>query len=181
MGPFSMVIFQYWTHMLRLRAYTMDRRVLRGIRAFCDRNGVLLISKLRHSAEVNRELSAACDLVVGEDSCYPNLAMDLYRIVDLIIGYHRSGFLESIAQGTSYLNVKIPKFRKELDWSGMLALCYLDPKTGVMKELSAHEMARTFPDRRLKDFRLDDLAKAGSKYATSVRWTETDRSGCGMR
>lgn len=147
-----------------------DRRVIRAIRAFCDRSGAYLLVKSRMKTPIPDYLTSVADRCVYDESAYPATILQALSVASLSIGHYSSAVLESVALGVPHLCIPFGAddyFKdKEIERrSGFTEFFTSDEGgafqfRGVSTVMPAAELLATLPERRLGDFAIDPSARS---------------------
>ncbi|HAL47147.1 MAG TPA: hypothetical protein DCP37_05285 [Dehalococcoidia bacterium] len=92
--------FEYWPY---IRHGWTDARVVRAIRAFCDRNSARLLVKSRLKTPIPPYTQAVADKCLYDESHYPPTVLEALAVSDLCISFYSSTVLEAAALGTPHL------------------------------------------------------------------------------
>jgi hypothetical protein len=93
--------FEYWRH---VASDWNDRRLVAGLRAFCDANDAFLVVKSRHKeGRVPRYTRSCADLVLYDPSHYPATILELLSVASLCVHFFSSAVYESIFLGVPSL------------------------------------------------------------------------------
>jgi len=144
---------------LDMIASVNDRAVINGIRAFCDRTGAWLVTKLKHSRGASFYVQKASNLVVSDECFYPHTATEVYAISDLVIGYYSTGSVESVAAGTFFLDVGIPYFPSDIFEEHFALYRGMFVSDGVTRTLPACTFAEGLSGFELNDFKIETNAR----------------------
>ena len=138
---------------------TMYSRLLRAIKAFCDRNGAFLISKSRikdRPPAVERELA---DYHAYDAAYYPHTIVELLSIADLCIHFFSTTALEAALAGAASLCL-VPPMQYSQHYSVTANTLKYDVPghlfnfDGVSYQMSVEEAIQALRDKSLDDFRL---------------------------
>lgn len=91
---------KYWSHVVN---GWNDRRLVEAVRAFCDRNGAMLITKARAKDPVPRYTRRMSDGVIYDPSHYPPTVLELLRVASLCIHSYSTVVLEAAYCGVPSL------------------------------------------------------------------------------
>jgi len=92
--------WEYWPHVMN---GWNDRRLVEAARAFCDRNGALLVMKARRKDPVPRYASRRADRVFYDLSHYPPTILELLSVAALCIHFYSTAVMEAACCGVPTL------------------------------------------------------------------------------
>ena len=91
---------KYWPHVVN---GWNDRQLVEAVRAFCDRNGTMLVTKARAKDPVPRYTRRMSDGVIYDPSHYPPTVLELLRVASLCIHSYSTVVLEAAYCGVPSL------------------------------------------------------------------------------
>lgn len=159
---------RWWNYRWRglpglVRPLVNEADVLRGIRRFCDRNGAVLVTKMRHSQAATRTQRLVSDVLLGEEGYYPHTAVEMSVLSDLVIGFYTTGAPEAVASEAPFLDIAIPDFIRDA-WEQSVSMFQgMFDWPGVARSMMAVDWVRQAPRLDLAQFSID--ANARENYA----------------
>lgn len=143
--------------------------LLRSLRAFCDRNGALLVSKARMKDDPPLTERRLADISLFDQSYYPATVVELASVSQVFVNFMSTSTLEAV-HGGAYVLVPMPpdvsewmrspvsrRFREVVGWRDEGSLWNYP---GVVEQLPIADVIRDLPDRALNDIRPDPWARA---------------------
>jgi hypothetical protein len=82
-----------------------DARMVKALRAFCDRNGAFLLVKSRRKTPIPAYTEALADKCVYDESYYPGTNLEALSIASLCVSYYSGAVLEAVPLGVPHLCV----------------------------------------------------------------------------
>ncbi len=144
-----------------------DRRVVQAIRAFCDRNGALLVIKSRLKDPVPRYARAVADLVLYDAGPYPATILELLSISALCIHFFSTAAYEAAFAGVPGICIAAPELLESPELDQVFFRKLYNPTEGesfqfrgVTTALSIPDVIERFPGQALDDYQLDRKAQA---------------------
>lgn len=140
-----------------------DVRVVRAVRAFCDRNGAYLIVKARLKRRPPAYAKALADMHLYDESVYPATILEILSIASLCIGSYSTTVHETAYLGVPYLCIR-PACR-DVRGDPALQRVFLDRRhssfdfPGVSVVVEAPEVSRVLPRKSLGDFTMNAEAR----------------------
>jgi len=142
-----------------------DRRVVNAVRAFCDRNGAVMIVKARAKDPVPRYVSRIADRVLYDDAYYPATILELLKISALCLHFSSTVAYEAAYAGVPSIclapsgdDLGLPPIWQEwflnVDAGGSFNF------PGVVYARRLGDFLDGFATARLSDFPLDPVARA---------------------
>lgn len=153
-GELSGVAGQYWN----------DLKVVRAVRAFCDRNGAHLIVKSRLKRRPPAYTRALADTHLYDESIYPATILEVLSIASLCIGFYSTTVHEAIYLGIPCLCLR-PADR-DVRGDRALQRVFMDRDqssfefAGVSTVLEAPAAITDLPGKTLDEFAMDARARA---------------------
>ncbi len=147
-----------------VRAGWTDRAVVQAVRAFCDRNGAVLVVKSRAKDPVPGYLRRRADRVFGDEHYYPATILELLSIASLCLH-----FFSTAAYEAAYAHVPsvcIAPSEEDLGlpatWRRFLNVEVGDSFNfpGVVYPMGLDEVLHRLPQSRLGDYPLELAARA---------------------
>lgn len=150
------------------RAGILYVELLRAVRAFCDRNGAVFVSKSRGKDRPPHEELRLADIALQDEAYYPATILELSAVSDVVVSFLSTATLEAVYAGA--LSV-CPMPPEESEWLRAPAsvrfrelLGYRRPGSiwnapGVVEQIGVPEMIRGLGAMRLADLRPDPEAR----------------------
>jgi hypothetical protein len=147
-----------------VRAGWTDRAVVQAVRAFCDRNGAMLIVKSRAKDPVPGYLRRRADRVFGDEHHYPATILELLSVSSLCLHFFSTAAYEAayahvpsicIAPDEEDLGFP-PTWRKFLNVERGNSFHF----PGVVYPMGLDEVLHRLPQSRLADYSLELAARA---------------------
>lgn len=152
---------EYWEHVWQR---WNDRRLVEGVRSFCDRAGAVLVMKSRLKDPIPRYARRLADHVLYDPSHYPPTILELMSVASLCIHAYSTAVFEAASCGVPSLclapdpkDMGLPDHVHELVHNGALGGIYNWPGTAYCAPL--REAFTGLARWRLADFPLDRSAR----------------------
>lgn len=153
-GQLSCIVRECWT----------DVRVVRAVRAFCDRNGAYLIVKARLKRRPPVYTKGLADTHLYDESVYPATILEVLSIASLCIGFYSTTVHETAYLGVPYLCIR--PACKDVRGDRASQRIFMDRNDssfnfpGVSVVLGVSEVITGLPRKALGDFEMDAQARA---------------------
>jgi hypothetical protein len=160
-----------------------DRRVVTALRAFCDRNGALLLVKSRMKTPIPDYLARIADKCLYDERLFPASILEVLSIACLSVGHFTAAVLESVALGVPHLCIPFraedyavagEADRRAFDRTFVRKEGHLFQFRGASMILEVPELLSRLATATLDDFAIDPDAR--DRY---VRQFLTHRDGHG--
>ena len=152
---------EYWPHVTK---GWNDRGLVEAVRAFCDQNGALLVTKARTKDPAPGYLRRVSDRVLYDPSPYPPTILELLRVSSLCIHSYSTAAFEAAYCGVPSLclapdakDMGLPGFVSDFVHNGKPGGIYNWPGIAYWRPLG--EAFDGFRRWSLADFRLDTGAR----------------------
>lgn len=146
-----------------------DHAVIRALRAFCDRNGALLVIKSRLKTPIPGYAREMADRCIYDDSYYPATVIEAIAVSSLCVGFYSAAVTEAAALGVPYLCLAYsPTDYLDGDPSGLSRYRHFFNRQeggffqfrGVSTTMSIAEALARLPVSTLGAFTIDAAARA---------------------
>lgn len=143
--------------------------LLRAVRAFCDRNGAVFVSKSRGKDRPPPEELRLADVALQDEGYYPATILEIAAVSDVVISFLSTATLEAVYAGALSICPMPPQESEWLRAPGSARfrelLAYRQPGSiwnspGVVRQIGVAELIRDLPGMTLTDLRPEAAARS---------------------